>query len=141
MSQCWTRRLLGEGCLAGQSIRIATATAITPTTTLVIEKNEMIRVLHAEHAFSDRFISFMLSRNIRVEADLVDQRYLSEDRRQAPPVGKTRASETAEAESSTTSSSVSGRLATVFRTTSSNTCGASGLVSDAFASFLIASGM
>src|SRR6202166_109098 len=56
----------GEGGLAGQSVRMGTATTITPTTLLVIEKNEMIRVLHAEHAFSDRFVSYMLSRNIRI---------------------------------------------------------------------------
>ncbi|MFZ0880583.1 MAG: cyclic nucleotide-binding domain-containing protein, partial [Candidatus Acidiferrales bacterium] len=48
----------GEGCLAGQPLRIGTATAIAPTTALVIEKTEMIRVLHVEHEFSDRFISF-----------------------------------------------------------------------------------
>ncbi|MGA9206364.1 MAG: cyclic nucleotide-binding domain-containing protein, partial [Terriglobales bacterium] len=50
---------LGEGCLAGQSISMATATAIAPTTVLVIEKNEMIRMLHKEHALSDRFIAYM----------------------------------------------------------------------------------
>ncbi len=54
----------GEGCLAGQSIRMGTATAITPSTVLVIAKNEMFRVLHEQHALSDRFISFMLARNI-----------------------------------------------------------------------------
>jgi hypothetical protein len=48
----------GEGCLAGQPIRIGTATAITASTILIIEKKEMVRVLHAEHAFSDRFISY-----------------------------------------------------------------------------------
>src|SRR6195256_3066607 len=53
----------GEGCLTGRSICMATATAITPTTVLIIEKNEMIRVLHTEHAFSDRFIAYMLARN------------------------------------------------------------------------------
>src|SRR5437773_11897844 len=63
----------GEGCLAGQSICMATATAIAPTTVRVIEKNEMLRVLHSEHEFSDRFISYMLARNIRVEEDLIDQ--------------------------------------------------------------------
>ncbi len=51
----------GEGGMGGQTVRIGTATAITPTTLLVIEKNEMIRVLHAEHAFSNRFLSYMLS--------------------------------------------------------------------------------
>ena len=73
----------GEGCLAGQPIRIGSATAIAPTTALVIEKKEMIRVLHAEHAFSDRFIAYMLSRNIRVEEDLVDQLFNSTEKRLA----------------------------------------------------------
>jgi CRP/FNR family cyclic AMP-dependent transcriptional regulator len=73
----------GEGCLAGQSIRIGSATAIPATTVLVIEKKEMIRVLHTEHAFSDRFISYMLSRNIRVEEDLVDQLFNSSEKRLA----------------------------------------------------------
>src|SRR5580658_4781410 len=73
----------GEGCLAGQPIRIGTASAITATTALIIEKKEMIRVLHVEHAFSDRFISYMLSRNIRVEEDLVDQLFNSSEKRLA----------------------------------------------------------
>jgi len=73
----------GEGCLAGQSVRMGTATAITPTTALVIEKNEMIRVLHEQHAFSDRFISYMLARNIRVEEDLIDQLFNSSEKRLA----------------------------------------------------------
>jgi CRP-like cAMP-binding protein len=73
----------GEGCLAGQSICIATATAISPTTVLVIEKNEMTRALHEQHELSDRFIAYMLSRNIRVEADLVDQLFNSTEKRLA----------------------------------------------------------
>jgi len=73
----------GEGCLAGQPIRIATASAITATTALIIEKKEMVRVLHVEHEFSDRFISHMLSRNIRVEEDLVDQLFNSSEKRLA----------------------------------------------------------
>jgi CRP/FNR family cyclic AMP-dependent transcriptional regulator len=73
----------GEGCLAGQPIRIGTATAIPATTALVIEKKEMIRVLHSEHAFSDRFITYMLSRNIRIEEDLVDQLFNSSEKRLA----------------------------------------------------------
>jgi CRP/FNR family cyclic AMP-dependent transcriptional regulator len=73
----------GEGCLAGQPLRIGTATAITATTTLVIEKKEMIRVLHGEHDFSDRFINFMLARNIRIEEDLVDQLFNSSEKRLA----------------------------------------------------------
>jgi CRP/FNR family cyclic AMP-dependent transcriptional regulator len=73
----------GEGCLAGQSVCIATATAIAPTTVLVIEKSEMIRVLHGEHQFSDRFIAYMLTRNIRVEEDLIDQLFNSSEKRLA----------------------------------------------------------
>ena len=74
---------LGEGCLAGQSVRMATATTIAPTTVLVIEKDEMIRVLHEEHEFSDRFIAYMLGRNIRVEEDLIDQLFNSSEKRLA----------------------------------------------------------
>jgi len=70
----------GEGGLAGQSVRSATATALTPTTALVISKAEMIRVLHAEHALSDRFIAYMLSRNIRIEEDLLDQLFDSAEK-------------------------------------------------------------
>jgi CRP-like cAMP-binding protein len=73
----------GEGCLAGQPVCMATATAITPTTALAIEKDEMVRVLHEEHAFSDRFIAYMLARNIRVEEDLVDQLFNSTEKRLA----------------------------------------------------------
>jgi CRP/FNR family transcriptional regulator, cyclic AMP receptor protein len=73
----------GEGCLAGQSIYMATATAISPMTVLVIAKSEMIRVLHGEHGFSDRFIAYMLARNIRVEEDLIDQLFNSSEKRLA----------------------------------------------------------
>jgi CRP/FNR family transcriptional regulator, cyclic AMP receptor protein len=73
----------GEGGLAGQSVRMGTATAITPMSLLVIERNEMIRVLHAEHAFSDRFVSYMLSRNVRIEEDLIDQLFNSSEKRLA----------------------------------------------------------
>jgi CRP/FNR family cyclic AMP-dependent transcriptional regulator len=73
----------GEGCLAGQPVCMGTATAITPTHILFIEKNEMIRVLHLEHAFSDRFISHMLTRNIRIEEDLIDQLFNSSEKRLA----------------------------------------------------------
>src|SRR5271167_3101209 len=74
---------LGEGCLVAQPIRIGTATAIAAATVLVIEKKEMVRVLHVEQAFSDRFISYMLSRNIRTEEDLVDQLFNSSEKRLA----------------------------------------------------------
>jgi len=73
----------GEGCLAGQSICIATATTIAPTSVLVIEKDEMIRALHEEHEFSDCFIAYMLGRNIRVEEDLIDQLFNSSEKRLA----------------------------------------------------------
>src|SRR5207245_4032530 len=69
--------------IAGQSVRMGTTTAITPTTVLVIEKNEMIRMLHTEHGFSDRFLAFMLARNIRIEEDLVDQLFNSSEKRLA----------------------------------------------------------
>jgi CRP/FNR family cyclic AMP-dependent transcriptional regulator len=74
---------VGEGCLAGQPIRIGTARAMAATTALLIEKTEMMRVLHLEHEFSTRFISFMLSRNIRIEEDLVDQLFNSSEKRLA----------------------------------------------------------
>jgi CRP/FNR family cyclic AMP-dependent transcriptional regulator len=73
----------GEGCLAGQSICMATATAVAPTTVLIINKSEMVRVLRQEHKFSDRFIAHMLTRNIRVEEDLVDQLFNSSEKRLA----------------------------------------------------------
>jgi CRP-like cAMP-binding protein len=73
----------GEGCLAGQPIRIGMATAVTPVTVMVIDKEEMSRVLHAEHDLSDRFISYVLSRNIRIESDLVDQLFNSTEKRLA----------------------------------------------------------
>lgn len=67
----------GEGSLAGQSLRKTTATALTPTTALVIGKAEMMRVLRAEHELSDRFIAHMLNRNTRMEEDLIDQLFTS----------------------------------------------------------------
>ena len=70
----------GEGGLAGQSIRKTTATALTPTTALVVGKAEMIRVLREEHALSDRFIACMLSRNIRMEEDLLDRLFDSTEK-------------------------------------------------------------
>jgi CRP/FNR family cyclic AMP-dependent transcriptional regulator len=74
---------LGEGGLAGQPLRMATAMAVTPAIVLVIEKKEMFRVLHAEHALSDRFITYMLQRNIRTEEDLIDQLFNSSEKRLA----------------------------------------------------------
>jgi CRP/FNR family cyclic AMP-dependent transcriptional regulator len=73
----------GEGCIAGQAICLTTATTIAPTTVLMIEKKEMIRALHEERQFSDRFIVHMLARNARVEEDLVDQLFNSSEKRLA----------------------------------------------------------
>jgi CRP-like cAMP-binding protein len=73
----------GEGCMAGQAVRMGTATAITPTTILVMEKNELLRVLHSQHELSDHFIRYMLAHNIRVEEDLVDQLFNSSEKRLA----------------------------------------------------------
>ena len=62
----------GEGCLAGQSQRMATATAMAACTIVVVDKPEMVRQLHARPAFADRFLTHMLTRNIRIEDDLID---------------------------------------------------------------------
>ncbi len=74
---------VGESALAGQRLRIATATAVAPTTVLVIEKRKMQRVLHAERGMANRFIAYILARNIRVEADLVDQLFNRSEKRLA----------------------------------------------------------
>jgi CRP/FNR family transcriptional regulator, cyclic AMP receptor protein len=73
----------GEGCLAGQPIRIGSASAITPSTILVVEKKQMVKVLHKQHALSDRFIAHMLARNVRIEQDLIDQLFNSSEKRLA----------------------------------------------------------
>ncbi|MGB9467637.1 MAG: Crp/Fnr family transcriptional regulator [Candidatus Acidiferrum sp.] len=73
----------GEGCMAGQTVRMGTAAAVTPTTILVIEKDELLRVLHSQHELSDHFIRYMLAHNIRVEEDLVDQLFNSSEKRLA----------------------------------------------------------
>jgi CRP/FNR family cyclic AMP-dependent transcriptional regulator len=77
------REFFGEGCMAGQTIRMGTATSVTPTTLLVIQKKELLDVLHHEHELSDRFITHMLSRNIRIEEDLIDQLFNSSEKRLA----------------------------------------------------------
>jgi CRP/FNR family cyclic AMP-dependent transcriptional regulator len=74
---------LGEGALAAQRVRICTASAMTPTKLLVLPKKDMARLLREEPDFSDRFIGFMLSRNIRIEEDLVDQLFNSSEKRLA----------------------------------------------------------
>jgi CRP/FNR family cyclic AMP-dependent transcriptional regulator len=74
---------VGEGCLAGQPLRMGTAAAVVPTTVLRIPKREMVRTLHEQPEFSDRFIAHMLMRNIRVEEDLVDQLFNSSEKRLA----------------------------------------------------------
>lgn len=73
----------GEGCLAGQRIRMGTATALIATTVLAVEKQEMARLLHDQPDLSDRFLSYVLTRNIRIEEDLVDQLFNSSEKRLA----------------------------------------------------------
>ena len=73
----------GEGCLAGQPIRMASATVTMSSTILVVDREQMRRLLHEEHALSDRFIAHMLARNIRVEQDLIDQLFNSSEKRLA----------------------------------------------------------
>ena len=74
---------IGEGCLAGQARRMATATAMTDCVTVRLEKPEMVRVLHDEPGFSEQFLHYVLSRNIRIEEDLVDHLFNSSEKRLA----------------------------------------------------------
>jgi CRP-like cAMP-binding protein len=75
---------LGEGCLASdQPIRLATATAITDCTVVRIEKGELIRALHEEHRLSDMFVTYVVERHNRTQADLVDQLFNSSEKRLA----------------------------------------------------------
>ena len=74
---------LGEGCLKAQPFRMATATAMSDCSILRLEKAAMIRVLHDEPAFSEIFVSYLLSRTIRIEEDLVDQLFNSSEKRLA----------------------------------------------------------
>ena len=73
----------GEGCLAGQPYRMGSAVAMTPSVVLLVAKERMVKLLHKQHAMSDRFISHMLARNIRIEEDLVDQLFNSSEKRLA----------------------------------------------------------
>lgn len=73
----------GEGCLIAQPLRMATASTLTPCSILRLEKSAMVRVLHTEPAFAERFITHLLARNIRIEEDLVDQLFNSAEKRLA----------------------------------------------------------
>ncbi len=73
----------GEGCLVGQPNRMATASAMVACTIVIVEKEEMVRHLHAQPAFADRFLTHMLTRNIRIEEDLIDQLLNSSEKRLA----------------------------------------------------------
>src|SRR6202161_571879 len=73
----------GEGCLAGQPLRLCSATAMTDCSVMKIQKKSMMEVLHLEHAFSDMFVAYLLTRNIRYEEDLVDQLFNSSEKRLA----------------------------------------------------------
>jgi CRP/FNR family cyclic AMP-dependent transcriptional regulator len=77
------RDFFGEGCLAGQPLRMGTATAMLPTRLLIVEKKTMVRMLHKEQALADRFMAYMLARNIRIEEDLIDQLFNSSEKRLA----------------------------------------------------------
>jgi CRP/FNR family cyclic AMP-dependent transcriptional regulator len=73
----------GEGCLTGQPLRLCSATAMTDCSVMRIDKTYMMEVLHREHAFSDMFVAYLLTRNIRYEEDLVDQLFNSSEKRLA----------------------------------------------------------
>jgi CRP/FNR family transcriptional regulator, cyclic AMP receptor protein len=73
----------GEGVLAGQAVRMGSATATADSTVLLVDKDQMVHLLHEEHALSDRFITHMLARNIRIEQDLIDQLFNSSEKRLA----------------------------------------------------------
>jgi CRP/FNR family transcriptional regulator, cyclic AMP receptor protein len=73
----------GEGCLTGQPLRLTSATAMTDCSVMRIDKKSMVDVLHREHAFSDMFVAYLLTRNIRYEEDLVDQLFNSSEKRLA----------------------------------------------------------
>jgi CRP/FNR family transcriptional regulator, cyclic AMP receptor protein len=73
----------GEGCLAGQPLRMATASAVQRSTVLRVDKQAMMQLLHQDPEFAERFITFLLSRNIRMEADLVDHLFNSSEKRLA----------------------------------------------------------
>jgi CRP/FNR family transcriptional regulator, cyclic AMP receptor protein len=73
----------GEGCLTGQTLRLCSAMAMTDCSVMRIDKKSMVDVLHREHAFSDMFVAYLLTRNIRYEADLVDQLFNSSEKRLA----------------------------------------------------------
>jgi CRP-like cAMP-binding protein len=73
----------GEGCLVGQSLRMCSATTVTDCTLTRIDKKSMMEVIHREHSFSDMFVAYLLTRNIRYEEDLVDQLFNSSEKRLA----------------------------------------------------------
>jgi CRP-like cAMP-binding protein len=73
----------GEGCLAGQPLRMGSATAVTPSVVVMVPKADMVRLLRTQHAMSDRFIAHMLARNLRIEEDLIDQLFNSSEKRLA----------------------------------------------------------
>ena len=76
-------QFFGEGCLVGQLQRMATASAMAACSIVIVEKQDMVRQLHAQPAFADRFLTHMLTRNIRVEEDLIDQLFNSSEKRLA----------------------------------------------------------
>jgi CRP-like cAMP-binding protein len=79
----WVNDFFGEGCLSGRAIRMCSATAVTDCTVMCIDKESMPDVIHREYAFSDMFVTYLLTRNIRYEEDLVDQHFESSEKRLA----------------------------------------------------------
>jgi CRP-like cAMP-binding protein len=73
----------GEGCLAGQTLRMSTATALQPSSIVRVDRNTMVGVIHREPEFAELFIAYLLSRNVRIEEDLVDQLFNSSEKRLA----------------------------------------------------------
>ena len=78
-----TGDFFGEGCLTGQFLRLCSATTMADSSVMKIDKKSMLEVLHREHAFSDMFVAYLLTRNIRYEEDLVDQLFNSSEKRLA----------------------------------------------------------
>ena len=73
----------GEGCLAGQPVRMSTAIAVQPSSIIRVGRSTMVRLLHREPEFAELFIAYLLTRNVRIEEDLVDQLFNSSEKRLA----------------------------------------------------------
>jgi len=74
---------IGTWCLSNHPVRIATVTAILPTSVLMISRRDMVRALHADHILSDRFVSYLIARTVRIEEDLINQLFNTSEKRLA----------------------------------------------------------